>query len=437
MTMVLLHFVVIMLVILMGFAFALFPLLRDAEIFTFGDVLLLLFKTLLGDLEAFEEFDDSAQNRYSSVVQLLLVLYLVAMTIMLLNLLIAVLSTAYAKVERNADKELEVSKVRIVEHYRLVVVLDILPAPFNLVQFPLTLPFWCLEQRARRRKKRRAIDRTVGQISFWIILSPAAAAAGTILWVASTVYIIFVPATELVCRVPTASDIRDSLTKGPKVQNPFTWAAVALLGVYDLRFPDRESLRSSKRLAKITAVRLQIGIEGFCALGAPLCLLFLWVRKPCLWIFRVITAPMTLLRFGGSSGGTSHTHSSSGQDIAEPNARNTPEVVSGVFHPSRQDSAKAKVHSMLKSVGVGAGDLLKCLEDPMIDPEVRPDEVERGATVEHIKLLRDLLEKRFRDFEKKHSECVDCLEKKFNQRVDLLKDDLLKILRVDQRFVVE
>ena len=437
MTMVLLQFVVILLVVMMGFAFALFPLLRDVDRYTFGDVLLLLFKTLLGDVEAFEEFDDSAQNRFSPVGQLLLVLYLVVMTVMLLNLLIAVLSTAHAKVEMNADKELEVSKMRIVEHYRLVVALDILPAPLNLVQFLLTLPFILMGERARRSKIRRAIDRTIGQVSFWLILSPVVVAAGTILWVASSVYTIFVPATELVRRVPTASDVRSSLST---VRSPFKWAALASLGVYGLLFPDKKSIRSAKGFTKLNAARLHIAAGGGCALGAPLCLVYLWLRGPCLWVFEVITAPTILRRFGSGVGRTSRTYPSS-QDNENPNEQNAQEAVRGGSHPSRHENKQAKVQNMLQSRGVGVGDLHKYLEDPMMDPEVRPDEVERGATVKHIKLLRNRLEKRFNErvdrLEKKNSERFDWLEGKFNKRVDLLKNDLLEILRGGQRFLAE
>ncbi|CAN0396720.1 unnamed protein product, partial [Ascophyllum nodosum] len=94
---------------------------------------------------------------------------------------------AHAKVETNADKDLEVSKVRVVEHYRLIVALDILPAPFNLVQLVLTLPFTLMRQEPGRRKKiQRKIDQTVGQVFFWLVLSPVVVIVGTLLWVASS-----------------------------------------------------------------------------------------------------------------------------------------------------------------------------------------------------------------------------------------------------------
>ena len=159
MVVVLVWFALILFVVIMGFAMALFSRLRDADTFNFEDILLLLFKTLLSDVEAFEEFGDSARNRFSFTGNLLLVLYLVVMTVMLLNLLIAVLSTAHAKVEINADKELEVAKVRVFEHYRLIVALDIIPAPFQI--FINLLPLVFMRQPAKREKICREIGQTI------------------------------------------------------------------------------------------------------------------------------------------------------------------------------------------------------------------------------------------------------------------------------------
>ena len=408
MAIVLLQFVVILLVVILGFAMALYPLLRDADTFTFGDILLLLFKTLLGDVEAFEEFGDSARNRYSSIGNVLLVLYLVVMTIMLLNLLIAVLSTAHAKVEMNSDKELEVSKVRVVEHYRLIVALDVLPAPFNLVQFILNLPFNLMRQSGERMKIRRKIDRTVGQVSFWLVLSPIAVTFGTILWVASSVNTLFVPATELVSRVPSASTLKESLSGGASSNKGF---ATILFRLYSLLFPGRESLQSAERLVKSKAIRLRIGVGGFCAMGAPLCLLFLWLREPCLQMFQVITHLAYLI------GGSSSSRPSGGDNVeADVQSASTLEATGDAPQLSRPDNADAKVHSLLESAGVKASVLQKYTEDPLIDPEVRPGEVELSTTVEHLKLLRNLLEKKVddlgKDLKKKFSERVDYLDKK-------------------------
>ena len=361
-----------MLVVMFGFALSLFPLLRNTAISTFDETLLLLFKTLLGDVEAFEEFDQSAENRYAFMGRLLLVLYLVVMTIMLLNLLIAVLSTAYAKVETNADKRLEVSKVRTVEHFRLIVASDILPAPFNLVQLIFTVPF--ILTGTWKCKAYRRISKAVGCVSFWLVLSPLAVVAGILLWVASSIFRTF--------------------------------------------FFLRELMRSAPSFVKLRASCEHIKLIFFCLLGAPICLILLWVRESFRWI--VVTPIIHVLRFCASCGGRgTRTHPTS-QENEGGNVSNSGEITSG--HPSNEVDEKADVHSMLEASGVRASDLHKYLQDPMIDPEVRPDEVERGTTVEHIKLLRNRLEKIF-------NERVDRLEKKFNERVDLLKDDLCKLVK--------
>jgi len=46
---------------------------------------------------------------------------------------------------------------------------------------------------------------------------------------------------------------------------------------------------------------------------------------------------------------------------------------------------------MLKDAGVSASELRRYLENPIIDPDVQRDEVDRGTTVKHVKLLRDHL----------------------------------------------
>lgn len=69
-----------------------------------------------------------------SVATALFVVYLITITIVLLNLLVAVLSTSHAKVQGHADQEYEVLKARLIKHYRFVVQNDIVPAPFNLTQ---------------------------------------------------------------------------------------------------------------------------------------------------------------------------------------------------------------------------------------------------------------------------------------------------------------
>ena len=354
MGMVLLQFAVVLLVVMMGFAMALYPLLRDDNSSTFDAILLFLFKTLLGDVEAFEAFDQSTQNRYSTVGRLLLVVYLVVMTIMLLNLLIAVLSTKHTKVDVNADKEFKASRARIIEHYRLAVAFNILPAPFNSLQLVLTLPFLRKGQSAAYTKTMEA----VGRVSFWLVLSPLVFAGGVLLWVTSSLYHI--------CQIP-------------------------------------RSLLSLRTSWKDTAMELLCDIVLFLkrALGAPLCLLALWLRQPFLAV-RNVVIPSKARRSQGERGDSNSSPSASGHK--------TPGI---------------DVQKMLGDAGTEASDLRKYLEDPMCDPEVRPDEVNRGTTVKHMKLLRDRLETKFNErvdhLGMELNERINHLERKLNERVDNLE----------------
>lgn len=63
---------------------------------------------MLGETDFFDEFSGT---QFDTVATVLLATYLVIMTIMMLNLLVAVLSTAHARVDQNADQEYKVGGV--------------------------------------------------------------------------------------------------------------------------------------------------------------------------------------------------------------------------------------------------------------------------------------------------------------------------------------
>lgn len=65
-----------------------------------------MFKAMLGETEYFDKLSGTT---FDGVATVLLVVYLIILTIMMLNLLVAVLSTAHAKVDNNADLEYKVS----------------------------------------------------------------------------------------------------------------------------------------------------------------------------------------------------------------------------------------------------------------------------------------------------------------------------------------
>lgn len=63
---------------------------------------------MLGETDFFDEFSGT---EFDVVATVLLVTYLVILTIMMLNLLIAVLTTTHARVAENIDREFKVGQV--------------------------------------------------------------------------------------------------------------------------------------------------------------------------------------------------------------------------------------------------------------------------------------------------------------------------------------
>ncbi|CAM9782826.1 unnamed protein product [Scytosiphon promiscuus] len=188
MTFKILQFGAVMSIIMIGFAMALHVLFRDLD--TFGQTCLGLFKAMLGDTELFDEFSG---GRYDGVATFLLVVYLFIVSIMLLNLLIAILSTAHSQVEKNVARESKTSRARLFDHYRTVVQKDLLPAPFNLVNLALAVvmyilfPPYCLfvadptAMWARTRKWKQHLVRSIGLVLFWGLLTPFAFAGEMVL----------------------------------------------------------------------------------------------------------------------------------------------------------------------------------------------------------------------------------------------------------------
>lgn len=62
------------------------------------------------------------------------VIFLIITAITLLNLLIAVLSTAHAEVDQNASKEFQLARAQIILQTGEDIQNDVLPPPFNLIK---------------------------------------------------------------------------------------------------------------------------------------------------------------------------------------------------------------------------------------------------------------------------------------------------------------
>lgn len=163
------QFSVVLMLVMLGFAFCFNALYgRDSfliealletcnvndhpiteEFGTIGQALLTMFESMLGEF-SFEPFyigyqdaegQECGEVLYQNAGIILLIIYLVIMAVMLLNLLIAVLSTAHASVDKNADKEFHLARAKIILQSGEDVQNDVLPPPFNLIKPALGL-FW-------------------------------------------------------------------------------------------------------------------------------------------------------------------------------------------------------------------------------------------------------------------------------------------------------
>lgn len=426
MTSTLLQFGAVMLVVMIGFAMALHVLFRDLD--SFGETFLGLFKAMLGDTEFFDEFSG---GRYDRVATILVVIYLFMVTIMLLNLLVAILSTAHAQVQENTGGTFKVSKARIVDHYRLVVEKDLLPAPFNLVQLVLSLVmvlfavlhFYVIAVRNdssnhfydtgldfwgrvwERARPRQSIARRVfGRFVFWLVLGPVAVAGGVVLWVLSAF-----PYAQLVRW--EVLEFRHSFENFEVVDSvdfleysPGCWdsSRMWLLVSYG-------SLRLLQGLVFMLVYCWGWLLTGFecvrvfvtSAVVAPCCLLGMWLIP----VGRAIQCGFRELR-GSCCGET--------EGVQQPSNRR---IRIGIV----------TIESMLRKGrgGVGADKLRELLENPMDDDDVRHDEKTRQATVEHLKLLRDRLIK----------ELID--GKELKSKVSEIRNDLKSISSQLKRYAGE
>ncbi|CAB1098605.1 unnamed protein product [Ectocarpus sp. CCAP 1310/34] len=164
MTAQLVRFGIVMLVVMVGFAMSLHVLIRDSK--SFGETFVALFKATLGDVDYFTA---------SSV----------------LNLLVAILTVSHSKVQENVQREFKVSKARMIQRCRWTVENDWLPAPFNVAQL-LFSGQYALVMPSFRRKRYDEAKQAIGQAVSWFVLGLMAFVGGSILWILSVVYALFV-----------------------------------------------------------------------------------------------------------------------------------------------------------------------------------------------------------------------------------------------------
>lgn len=374
MTAELVKFGFVMGVVMVGFAMSFHALFHTSE--TFGETFLNLFKAMLGEVGFFDEFASDPDDRVATI---LLVVYLVIITIMLLNLLVAILSTSHAMVHEHAERESNIAKARMIQHYRLVVEKNYLPAPFNLIQLAVSLPFR-IDKRIFNNGEYAGAKRVVGEVVFWLVLGPLAVAGGTALWITSACSATFVWRKHGSAHGTVLSES---------------------VGVFDL----------ATRIMHVALEHFIIGI--WCVMGAPLCLIGLWLKAPSAFKYIVQKGRRVL-----------------GHAIRPPTVHGTAPQVSTL---DRRRTAKgpSTVADMLKhSDGQPeVDDLRKYLMNPMINKKVREDDRNRGATVEHVKLFHCEMSGRLTQLEveqlevKKSVQAIFSVAKEMQNRLDEMVGD--------------
>ncbi|CAM9621106.1 unnamed protein product [Ectocarpus sp. 13 AM-2016] len=160
-----LRFGVFIVVVMAGFALAFTTVfgscnadsLLGESFGSFGTAFLSVFEAPLGEL-SFEDFhdvgtqcpDNPAPGRASDAGTFLLVAYLVVLAVVMLNLLVAVLTTAHGEVNANGEKEFHLARTRLILQSARAVAHRRIPPPLNLVQLIVGL----------------LLD-TVGELAWW------------------------------------------------------------------------------------------------------------------------------------------------------------------------------------------------------------------------------------------------------------------------------
>ncbi|KAG2444731.1 hypothetical protein HXX76_001475 [Chlamydomonas incerta] len=134
MTREVLKFAVPGVIIMTGVAFTLLATFRDRDVEklnSFTEVMLLLFRTFLGET-MFEVLEGETDKQYNLYANVLVLLYTVAATVVLANLLIALISFHFQPTKVEAQSKFHMAQ--ILAHYEFMVEHQLLGAPFSVTQ---------------------------------------------------------------------------------------------------------------------------------------------------------------------------------------------------------------------------------------------------------------------------------------------------------------
>lgn len=361
------RFAAVMFVVLSGFVMALHALTMDEMLVSQADTWGHVFLAMLGDTSIFDIFTGRREAR---VGDFLLGCFFIVSNIVLLNLLIGILSTEYDLVREKIDLEFKVSKARVIEYYRHVVEKDWLPAPFNLVQIVLCLPFMAADIVFERNMHDTARE-AVGTALFWLASSAFVVPFGCLLWVVSLPRAILLKIRHM--QVITAAG--SALGQSGADSGSIVWDVNKWVSWY--------------------------------IIGAPLCICCFWLRGAVLsltgasWWVRNQDRGYHRVSDTDCSGNQEDTPSPAGFTLAE--------VLAGTR-------------------GTTVSKLRQYLEDPMTDPVVREDEKSREITVGHLKLFLNHLEDSFaKPIKEDISTTFQSIEERLRRTEDKLEDVLARL----------
>ncbi|CEM06954.1 unnamed protein product [Vitrella brassicaformis CCMP3155] len=176
-------FLLLYLYILLVFAgvFTILSSDEDHDYFgSYGQAMLALFYAGLGD---FNDALNDAIESHDTLGAVLLFTYIILSSIILLNLLIAIMASTYSAIEDTQDAQYQLLRIRVLNEYLTMPPHERLPPPFNLIAFLLSAPLPYLASLISADRRQQS---TMCRIAFWCMVALYATIDGLLFTVAFT-----------------------------------------------------------------------------------------------------------------------------------------------------------------------------------------------------------------------------------------------------------
>ncbi|CEM32241.1 unnamed protein product [Vitrella brassicaformis CCMP3155] len=135
---------------------------EDRDYFaSYDKAMLTLFYAGLGN---FDGPLNNAIETHDTLGAVLLFTYIILSSIILLNLLIAIMASTYSAIEETQNAQYQLLRIRVLNEYLTMPLHERLPPPFNLVAFVVSAPLRYLASLISRERREQS---TVCRIAFW------------------------------------------------------------------------------------------------------------------------------------------------------------------------------------------------------------------------------------------------------------------------------